>query len=46
MTEAAYAAGHRVEEAAHKVGDAVSGALGLNKSGTAPVTTSETNQSK
>ena len=46
LTEAAYAAGHRVEEAAHKVGDAVSGALGLNKAGAAPVTTSETNQSK
>ena len=43
LTEAAYAAGHRVQETVHKLGDKVSSALGTDKPG-APVTTSETNQ--
>jgi len=43
LTEAAYAAGHRIQETVHKVGDKISTALGTDKA-TAPVTTSETNQ--
>lgn len=43
LTEAAYSAGHRIQESVHKLGDKVSSALGTDKSGS-PVTTSETNQ--
>ena len=43
LTEAAYTAGHRIQESVHRIGDKVSAALGTDKT-SAPVTTSETNQ--